>query len=174
MSIAWASGLTLVAISLRSSRFGDALHNARGRWGRCTSCRAVDLASRVLDVLIYFLCAHQTLRRASDAYRHAIAGSLHRNYRLADLPIVGSLAAASAVNAITIFALYINSPTMQELYRRPEVLWMICPVPLYWFGRALVMAHRRFIDEDPMSFVLRDRISLLAGGLIVAIMLLAI
>jgi 4-hydroxybenzoate polyprenyltransferase len=98
----------------------------------------------------------------------------NRNYRLADLPIVGSLAAASGVNAITIFALYINSPAVGELYRRPEVLWAICPILLYWFGRALVMAHRRYINEDPILFVLRDHVSILAGGLIVLIMLLAI
>jgi hypothetical protein len=51
---------------------------------------------------------------------------------------------------------------------------MICPILLYWFGRALVMAHRRYIDEDPILFVLHDHVSLLAGGLIVIIMLIAI
>jgi hypothetical protein len=60
-----------------------------------------------------------------------------------------------------------------ELYQRPELLWLLCPILLYWFGRVVLFAHRRVIDDDPMLFALRDRISYLAGGLMIAILNLA-
>lgn len=97
----------------------------------------------------------------------------NRNYRLADLPVVGALAAASGFNAVTIFALYISSPTVKDLYKRPELLWLICPILLYWIGRAVVLAHRRIIDDDPITFALNDRISYIAGILMFAIILAA-
>jgi 4-hydroxybenzoate polyprenyltransferase len=97
-----------------------------------------------------------------------------RNYRIGDLDVIGALAAASGMNAITIFALYVASPDVQALYRHPKVLWLICPILLYWIGRVLMMAHRRFMDDDPIVFALKDRISALAIISIVAIVVAAI
>jgi 4-hydroxybenzoate polyprenyltransferase/phosphoserine phosphatase len=97
----------------------------------------------------------------------------NRNYQLADLPIVGALAAASGFNAVTIFALYISSPAVSTLYRHPERLWLICPILLYWIGRTILLAHRRLLDDDPILFALRDPVSRLAGVLTLAIVLLA-
>ena len=97
----------------------------------------------------------------------------NRNYRLADLPIVGALAAASGLNAVTIFALYISSSTVRELYHHPEILWLICPVLLYWLARVVVLAHRRAIDDDPIVFALQDRNSRICGVLMVLIVLIA-
>lgn len=97
----------------------------------------------------------------------------NRNYQLADLPIVGALAAASGFNAVTIFALYISSPAVRELYHHPERLWLICPILLYWVGRTIVLAHRRHIDDDPIVFALNDPVSRLAGAVTIAIVLLA-
>ncbi|MCC8939900.1 UbiA family prenyltransferase [Bradyrhizobium sp. Arg68] len=98
----------------------------------------------------------------------------NRNYLKSDLGIVAALAAAAAFNAVTVFALYISSDTVHQLYRRPNALWVICPILMYWLGRALMMAHRRQMDDDPILFALRDRNSLVALGLIVAIVLYAI
>lgn len=97
-----------------------------------------------------------------------------RNYRLVDLPIIGALAAASGLNAVTIFALYVSSFAVQGLYRRPELLWLICPVLLYWLSRIVVLAHRRAIDDDPIIFAIRDRNSLVCGACMFAIVIAAI
>jgi hypothetical protein len=45
-------------------------------------------------------------------------------------------------------------------------LWLICPILMYWLGRALLIAHRRQMDDDPVIFALRDRNSYVALGLI--------
>src|SRR5262249_45413836 len=81
----------------------------------------------------------------------------NRNYRKSDLDIVAALAAASGFNAVTIFALYISSDTVQRLYHHPQMLWVVCPILMYWLGRLLMMAHRRLMDDDPMIFTLKDR-----------------
>ncbi len=98
----------------------------------------------------------------------------NRNYRLMDLPIIGALAAASGFNAITIFALYVSSPTVSQLYRRPELLWLICPILMYWLSRMVILAHRRVVDDDPIVFALRDQNSRICAVCMVAIVLLAI
>lgn len=95
----------------------------------------------------------------------------NRNYRKADVSVVTALAAASGMNAVTIFALYVSSPSVQARHHHPEILWLICPLLLYWIGRVLIMAHRRMIDDDPIAFALRDKHSyimiLAVGGILI-------
>jgi 4-hydroxybenzoate polyprenyltransferase len=98
----------------------------------------------------------------------------NRNYRKSDLVIVAALAAAAAFNSVTIFALYISSDAVRQLYHHPKALWLICPILMYWLGRCLLMAHRRLMDDDPIVFALKDWNSLLAFGVVGAIMVLAI
>jgi 4-hydroxybenzoate polyprenyltransferase len=98
----------------------------------------------------------------------------NRNYRKTDLDIVAAIAAASGFNAVTVFALYISSEAVQQLYRHPKALWLVCPILMYWLGRILMMAHRRQIDDDPVLFALNDWNSFLAFGLIGAIIFCSI
>lgn len=105
---------------------------------------------------------------------HRLPDRSDRDYRIGDIDVVTALAAASGLNAITIFALYVASPDVQVLYRDPKLLWFICPVLLYWIGRTLMMAHRRLMDDDPVVFALRDRTSAIAIALIAAVVMIAI
>ena len=90
----------------------------------------------------------------------------HRNYRKDDLVILATLAAATGTNAVTVFAFYVTSPAVAELYSNPQLLWLICPLLLYLLGRALMVSHRREMHDDPVVWALRDRICRL--GLIVS------
>jgi 4-hydroxybenzoate polyprenyltransferase/phosphoserine phosphatase len=97
----------------------------------------------------------------------------NRNYRKVDLDTVAALAAASGFNSVTVFTLYISSDTVRQLYVHPQVLWLICPILMYWIGRILMLAHRRQVDDDPILFAVKDRISIAAAVSIAAILLAA-
>jgi 4-hydroxybenzoate polyprenyltransferase len=102
-----------------------------------------------------------------------MADPTNRNYRKIDLDLVATLAAASGFNAVTVFTLYISSDTVRQLYAHPRVLWLICPILMYWIGRILMLAHRRHVDEDPIIFAVKDRISIVAVAMIAAILFAA-
>jgi 4-hydroxybenzoate polyprenyltransferase/phosphoserine phosphatase len=97
-----------------------------------------------------------------------------RGYRPGDLDMVRSLGPASGYLCIVIFCLYINNNDILSLYRRPWLLWMICPVYLYWISRVWFLAHRGELNHDPLVFALGDRISYMAGALVTLILMLAI
>lgn len=105
---------------------------------------------------------------------HGLPDRLDRDYKIGDLDVVAALVAAAGMNAVTIFALYAASPDVQRLYRHPKALWLICPILVYWIGRALMMAHRRLMDDDPIFFALRDRSSAIAIALMISIVIIAI
>ena len=95
-----------------------------------------------------------------------LSDAANRNYRKSDLDIVAALAAAAGYNAVTVFALYISSDAVRPHYRHPEALWLICLILMYWLGRALLLAHRRLMNDDPIVFALRDWKSYIALALI--------
>jgi len=93
-----------------------------------------------------------------------------RDYRNSDLDIVAALAAGAGFNAITIFMLYISSSAVNKLYTHPKILWLVVPLLMYWIARALMLASRRLMDDDPVVFAIKDKVSLgivLAAGLLV-------
>jgi 4-hydroxybenzoate polyprenyltransferase len=85
-----------------------------------------------------------------------LADPVHRDYRIGDLNIVATLAGASGMNAITVFSLYISSPAVTSAYSSPWLLWMLDPLLLYWIGRALMIAHRRGMQDDPIVYTFKD------------------
>lgn len=98
----------------------------------------------------------------------------NRNYKLDDLSIVAALAAAAGFNAVTVLTLWISSPAVHAEYSHARLLWLICPLFMYWIARILLMAHRRLMHDDPIVFAMKDKNSLLVGCLTGAIMLLAL
>jgi 4-hydroxybenzoate polyprenyltransferase/phosphoserine phosphatase len=97
-----------------------------------------------------------------------------RDYRVADLEMVGALAAAAGFSGVIVFALYISGESVDALYTRPQVLWLVCPLLMYWIGRALILARRREMDDDPVAFALRDRVSLITAAASASLVALAI
>lgn len=97
-----------------------------------------------------------------------------RGYQVDDLPLIQSLGASSGYIAVLVLALYINSPESLALYRHPKLIWLICPLALYWVSRAWVVAHRGHMDDDPIVFAIKDRTSQWIGAAAAATILLAI
>ncbi|MGX1318170.1 4-hydroxybenzoate polyprenyltransferase [Bradyrhizobium sp. USDA 377] len=103
-----------------------------------------------------------------------LADPSNRDYRVTDLHVIAAMAAASAMNAVTVFSLYVSSSAVTPLYSRPWMLWLMTPLLLYWFGRALMMAHRREMPDDPILYAFRDGPSRTAVAAMICIMLAAI
>lgn len=138
---------------------------------------SVPISEWLLGFAMFFFTALALIKRyveLSMCLDRDLPDPKNRNYRKADISIVGALAAAAGFNAVTIFALYVSSDTVQRLYRHPIALWLVCPILMYWLGRAIVMAQRRLIDDDPIIFALKDWNSLLAFALILTIIIAAI
>jgi 4-hydroxybenzoate polyprenyltransferase/phosphoserine phosphatase len=90
-----------------------------------------------------------------------------RGYHVEDLPLLQSLGIASGYLSVLVLALYINSPAIEGLYRRPKFVWMLCVLMLYWISRVWMKAQRGSMHDDPVVFALKDRVSLVVGLLAV-------
>ena len=87
----------------------------------------------------------------------------HRSYLVEDRSVFSALGAAAGFTAVVILMLFIQSPEVAIKYGRPEFLWLLSPILIYWFGRMTLLANRGMIGEDPLVFVTRDRASWFSG-----------
>ncbi|RKH58006.1 UbiA family prenyltransferase [Corallococcus aberystwythensis] len=97
------------------------------------------------------------LRQSNETSAHG------RGYLAQDYEQLSSLGTAAGQVSVLVLALYITSKEVTALYAHPERLWLLCPVMLYWVGRIWVLAHRGLVNEDPLIFALRDRVSYVVG-----------
>jgi len=86
-----------------------------------------------------------------------------RDYRVADFGQLSSFGAAAGNGAIVVLAFYINSPDVKEHYSNPAVLWLLCPLLMYWIGRMWIKAGRGEMHDDPIVYSVKDRASQVIG-----------
>lgn len=97
-----------------------------------------------------------------------------RSYELGDAELLVSTGTASGYAAVLVLSLYIASGSVKVLYSTHEVLWLVCPLLLYWIGYLWLVAHRGKMFHDPLVFAVRDRTSRIVILLMLAAALIAI
>ena len=92
-----------------------------------------------------------------------------RGYAGHDLELVLALGSASAMVSALVLALYVNGESASHLYSHPALLWILCPIFLYWISRIWMLAARGEMHDDPVLFAVKDGISyyVAASGVLV-------
>lgn len=88
-----------------------------------------------------------------------------RGYYPDDLEMISSLGASSGYLAVMVLSLYIHEQSTNALYAHPQLIWLACPLLLFWITRIWMLTHRGQMHDDPVVFAVRDRISLIVGVL---------
>ena len=92
-----------------------------------------------------------------------------RGYFDGDLSLIVNLGVAAGYSAIVVVALYVNSADSLVLYHHNRLLWLICPLLLYWISRVWLLTARGHMHDDPIVFAIKDWRSLTVGGLLLLI-----
>jgi 4-hydroxybenzoate polyprenyltransferase len=79
-----------------------------------------------------------------------------RGYYAGDLDLIVTMGIATGYMAVLVLALYITSDSVATLYAMPTMLWLACPLLLYWISRIWLLAHRGDLSDDPLSFAVKD------------------
>jgi 4-hydroxybenzoate polyprenyltransferase len=96
-----------------------------------------------------------------------------RGYYKDDLESIAHFGIASGYAAVLVMCLYINSDVVKGLYRNNQLIWLVCPLLLFWICRVWLLARRNQIHDDPVLFSLRDRLSHWILALLVLVFILA-
>lgn len=125
----------------------------------------------LLAFSIFFFLSLAAVKRQAELVDSAERGKLDANgrgYQVADLPIISIIALCSGYVSVLVMALYVNSPTVRELYAQPRALGGICGILLYWVTYMVMITHRGAMHDDPVVYASKDRTSQVCAALIVA------
>lgn len=82
-----------------------------------------------------------------------------RWYAKGDVPVLTTIGVASAMASIVVYGLYVTDDAVLVLYERPEILWGVLPLLLYWVLRIWLLVGRGEVGDDPVQFTIRDPVS---------------
>lgn len=136
----------------------------------------VVISQWLLGFSVFLFLSLALIKRYSEMMLRAdldLPDPKNRAYRAGDIPVLSALAAAAGLNAVVVFSLYLASDTVKALYRRPDILWLACPLFAYWIARMILLGHRRELNDDPLVFALRDPASLATLAAIIILALAA-
>ena len=125
---------------------------------------SLELSYWLIVFSIFIFTSLAMVKRVSELYNLKLLGKEEaggRGYTVQDHEIMSALGAAGGFVSVLVLALYIHDPLTVERYNHPEWLWMIVPSILYWIGRIWIIAHRGQMNEDPVVFAVRDKVSYL-------------
>jgi len=88
-----------------------------------------------------------------------------RGYRASDGPIVGAFGVAAAVGSIVLFILYLhNEADVASTFTATDFLWLFPVLLFLWLSRIWILCSRGEMDDDPVAFSIRDRVSIWIGA----------
>jgi 4-hydroxybenzoate polyprenyltransferase len=138
---------------------------------------AVPLSVWLLAFSMFLFLSLAFIKRYAElAIMHSVDGdqAKARSYELSDAELLVSKGTASGYAAVLVLSLYIGSGAVKVLYSTHEVLWLVCPLLLYWISYLWLVAHRGKMYHDPLIFAVRDRTSRILILLMLAAALIAI
>jgi 4-hydroxybenzoate polyprenyltransferase len=135
------------------------------------------LFSAWLSSFMFFLFLSLAFsKRATELIKFSQSGGdvvPGRGYSRVDLPVIMTSGICSGFISSLVLALYINSDAVKGLYRRPELLWAIMPVLLYYIGRLWVMCGRGKLDDDPIIYSAKSPSTYYVAALILVVVIAA-
>lgn len=133
----------------------------------------VSLSEWLLMFSLFFFVSLALLKRYIELDSINEGSIPGRGYMASDIDVVLSIGPTSGFMSIFVFALYINSPVVSKLYSTPQVLWLLCPLLIYWITRIWFLAKRGMVHHDPIVFALMDLRSYIVASLASGILMLA-
>jgi 4-hydroxybenzoate polyprenyltransferase/phosphoserine phosphatase len=103
------------------------------------------------------------IKRVAELDRLRLAGRIkaaaRRGYDVRDIQALQMFGIGATFASSVVLSLYIQSQTAEEIYRRPQFLWFLIPLLLFWQCRLWLSTARGYMHDDPIVYTARDWVS---------------
>jgi 4-hydroxybenzoate polyprenyltransferase len=137
----------------------------------------VEVSTWLLAFSMFLFLSLALLKRYADLRMLdavGVAAAAGRGYLVEDREMLRSIGVPSGLVAVLVLALYLNGEQVNRLYRTPRLLWLACPLLLYWVAHMWFLAERGAVRDDPIVTAAKDPVSYAVGLLIAIVAVLAV
>lgn len=132
----------------------------------------------LLTFAVFFFFSLAVAKRHTEIVRASTSGAASlksRGYEVGDAPLTLSLGVSAAMASLVVLVIFILMEMLAgNEYSRPEFLSAIPVLLSIWLGRIWILAHRGRMNDDPVSFAIRDKASIGLGAVIAIVFLVAL
>lgn len=132
----------------------------------------------LLTFSMFFFLGLAMVKRHAEldrVVREGGSGVASRGYTARDLPLLLAAGVASSFAAIVMFMIYlIGEQYPNGMYSHPGLLWIMMPVLLIFILRVWHLTVHGRMNEDPVMFALKDKVSLALGAFALGAVALAL
>lgn len=135
-----------------------------------------ELSFYLLSFSIFLFSSLGLVKRYAELHnlqRQNLLAAHGRGYRVEDMAPVRIIGISLGYMSVFIMGQYINSPLITEYYSNPVLIWLLFPLITYWLGRLWILANRGEVNEDPLIFAIKDKVSLLIAAVSALVLALA-
>jgi 4-hydroxybenzoate polyprenyltransferase len=115
----------------------------------------IEISAWLLGFALFMFVGLAAMKRYAEMVRRGL-GTPHRAYRGEDHLALLALGGAASMVSVLVLAQYLNSSAVRTLYAHEQMLWLCCPVLIYWMGRLWTLSVRGALRSDPLLFAVRD------------------
>lgn len=137
----------------------------------------VPLSFWLITFSVFIFLSLAFIKRYSElkmARKNGYEGNIRgRGYVHQDLELVSSMGSGAGYLSVLVLALYIQDDHTAERYAMPQVIWLACPILLYWISRAWLIAHRGQMHDDPIVYAIKDKASWVVAACFLGVFALA-
>ena len=126
-----------------------------------------------LSFCLFFFLSLALAKRVSELIKSNNIEKNNRAYRASDLNLLTQLGISTGLISTLVLAFYVQSENVKELYSYPSALWTLSLVLIYWIARFWILVTRGKVEQDPVVFALKDKVTYLVCLLLIFIILLA-
>lgn len=124
---------------------------------------SVSLSFWLLTFSIFIFLSLALVKRYAELVVHSQQGksSAHgRGYLVSDSSLLQTLGVSSGYISTLVIALYLRSEEVVSLYSQPLAMWLLIPILLFWVSWVWLKSARGEMNDDPIIFATKDKVSL--------------
>lgn len=136
----------------------------------------IEVSEWLLGFSLFFFLSLATMKRYTELLiinEQNKTKTSGRGYSIKDISLIRTIGLSTGYLSVLIFSLYLNSFKVISLYKNPKILWLITLSLLYWISRLWLISHRGEMNDDPIIFIAKDKISYFIGIIIIILMIWA-
>jgi 4-hydroxybenzoate polyprenyltransferase len=134
------------------------------------------LSPWLLAFSIFLFLGLATTKRVGeliDLRRHEEHTIPRRGYHADDIAVLQAIGVSASFVSTTVLALFVQSDSVAVRYERPQLLWIVVLLMLFWQCRLWLSTARGYMPDDPIVYAAKDWVSRLIAAAVVVVFLLA-